>query len=345
MTDITRNASCKTDERSQGIDALRALAALLVVIGHSRAEVLEGCPYLTDYWAANLQWYMRILSWMSVPIFLMITGSYFHTFDSWQRILKAEKQLGWLYLIMVGLLLGFYVPLWTQSEGGFPDVGRIYHEILAVPAMWYLRDMAIVLPLLFVVKRRWPGGWIYYTIIPLTLINYWLCDIKIGPFSFTLWTLPFLVMGMWVHHRRELLLKALDVRRSALIFVASLMMGVAEVAVYIHLGVEQERVFLLSTSVSVLAVFMLGLQPGLRWSRRLGRMGREYSALIYVVHITVVAIVVYMFEKTLGKLHWAFFPINIIVSYAGTIALIAAWRRCVAFIKKTNPKSQANESR
>lgn len=318
-------------QRSQGIDALRALAIFLVVIVHCYPEVMYECPFLSPYWGENLQWYIRILRNISVPIFLLITGYYFYTFNSWRRILKTEIRLITLYLIMVGLLAAFYIPLWSISEGRAPEFHRIFYDILLTPQYWYLRDMVIVMPLLYIVCRYLPGKWIYWTIIPLYLLNYWLGEFEAGPFTLSICTLPSLITGMWLQSNHQTMLKWCDTPTCIIFLTIGLILSFAEVALYVDNGTVERHIYILTSALAFIPLFLLGIRPSVRFPKWMSHIGYRYSAMIYAVHVAVIAVLVYIFNKIFGYTHWSFFLISPFAAFAISIIFIYLCRKASTF--------------
>ncbi len=329
MPDIAYDSTHRPNaQRSQGIDALRALAVFLMVTAHCYPEVMRDCPLLSPYWGENIKWYVLIfIRSIVVPTFTLITGYYFYTFTSWRRILKAETRLITLYLIMVGLLAAFYIPLWSISEGKAPEFHRIFHDILLTPPYWYLRDMVIVIPLLYIVRRYLPGKWIYWTIIPLYLLNYWLGEFEAGPFSLSICTIPFLITGMWLHSHRQAIMKWCNTPTCITFLMIGLILLFAEVALYVSNGTVEQHLYTLTSTFAFIPLFILGIRPSIRFPKWMSHIGYRYSAMIYAVHMSIIAVLVYIFTKIFGYTHWSFFIINPIATFAISIIFIYLCRK------------------
>jgi len=235
---------------------------------------------------------------------------------------------------MVGLLAAFYIPLWSISEGRAPASDRIFFDILQTPAHWYLRDLAIVTPALYILRRYLPGKWIYWTIIPLFLLNYWLCEFQVGPFSFSIWTLPFLITGMWLQSNRQAILKWCDTPTCIIILTIGLIFTFAEVTFYINNGSVDQHLYSLTSTFAVIALFILGIQPSARYPKWISSIGYRYSAMIYAVHVSIIAVLVYIFNKIFGHTHWSFFLIGPIAAFAISIIFIYLCRKASILIFK-----------
>lgn len=320
-----------SDSREAGLDALRIVAALMVVLVHCQWEHIEHCESLGEYWSRNTQYFVKVVSFVGVPVFFAISGYFSHTFDTPARVWHMLKRLAVIYLAMGAGLALVNLPLWVVSEGAWPEWGRVYDEILCCRAMWYIRDMVVIIPMFYVLNRFAPSyrKWAGVLIIPTALLNYFVGNIWEGVATVTFVGVPSILIGVWIRTNRVKIGRYLPLKVSILTLAVGIALSFAEVALRINNGTIHDQVYLLGMPIAVFGLFMLGLNRSVKWPSAMIHLGRRYSAWVYALHPAAMVVVLYLSYKLFGSLHWTFPVLAFIIGIClpMVIVYLAQWLR------------------
>lgn len=313
-----------SDSREAGLDALRIVAAVMVVMVHCQWEYLEHCEYVGEYWSRNIQYFVKVISFVGVPVFFAISGYFSHTFDSPARVWHMMKRMAVIYLVMAACLALVELPLWVISEGTWPEWRRVYDDILCCRVMWYIRDMFVIIPLLYVLNRFAPSyrQWAGWLIIPTMLLNYFVGNIWEGVVTVTFVGIPSILIGVWIRAYQSKIERYLTLNVSVLVLAVGIALSVAEVVLRINNCTVDDQVYLLGTPIAVFGLFMLGLNRSVNWPRMITFVGRRYSAWIYAMHPAAIVVVLYLSYKLCGRQHWSF-PVFAVIVGVGLPMMIA----------------------
>lgn len=323
---FNHQSTAEPSKRNAGIDALRLFAALLVVMVHCRWDMLEYSPWLSQYWAENLQYYIKIASFLGVPIFFAISGYYSHKIDSPRRVFSMMWRLVVLYIVMAGSLALVNLPLWTITEGVWPQWSRVVDEIIFCRPMWFIRDMFIYIPVIYLLNTRWPSfrKYVLWLLLPVILLNYFVGNLWEDVFTVTLLGIPMLMLGMALRDHGHRLTS--DKTAAIILIAVGLLACFVEVAWRIEAGNIEDQVYLLASPLIVAGLMILCVNHH-STRPKLAEWGRRYSAWIYALHPCAIVVSVYIILRIYGEIHWASAVANLFVAFLLPIIIVNVWER------------------
>lgn len=319
-----------TDTREAGLDALRLIAAVMVVMVHCQWEYFAHCGWVGEYWSKNVQYYVKVISFVGVPVFFAISGYFSHTFDTPARVWHMMKRMALIYFVMAGCLALVNLPLWVVSEGKWPEWSRVFDEILCCRAMWYIRDMVVIIPLLYLLNRFMPSyrRWAGWLIIPAAVLNYFVGNIWEDVATVTFVGIPSILIGVWIRTYQSQIERYITLRGAVWVVLVGLALSIVEVVARINNGTAHDQIYLLGMPVVLLGLFMLGLNRAVNWPPIMAHFGRRYSAWIYAMHPAALVVLLYAMYKVVGVRHWTF-PLLALLVGVGLPMIITYIVRCL----------------
>jgi len=126
--------------RSSAIDILKIILAILIVLLHTNIFHLES-KYINF---TLINGFFRI----AVPIFLIITGYYFHRISSLFEIKTWCKRLGLLYIVWMTI----YAPIWFKFIDNIPKLLTIL--FLGHHHLWYIIGTLYACIILYILRKK-----------------------------------------------------------------------------------------------------------------------------------------------------------------------------------------------
>lgn len=140
--------------RNISLDILKVFLAILVVLIH--------LSFLSDKIVVLSQLIINGICRLAVPLFLIISGYYFTSVNSKQKLLDWIKRLGILYFIWMVLYSFRWVGVYDRSQSLFAILFGYFH-------LWYLIGTLFSGVLLYFVKSK---SWVVWSIIIFFLLGY-----------------------------------------------------------------------------------------------------------------------------------------------------------------------------
>lgn len=292
----------RAPERAGGLDILKCLCAFLIVCIH--------CPFPGMFGE-----YFTALSRIAVPVFFIITG-YFYT-----DIVYKEKELIQIRkIVRLMLVSNILYALWKSSLAVVSGNGVVeyWQSVLSLKNMikfiflnvspfsshlWYLGAILYVLVIVFF-ARRLEFERILFIITPFLLS----IDLLLGKYSLLIFGkefpyvivrnflfvgLPYFMVGRVLSTYNEKIKSQRTEQIAAIGMVVFFITTLLERFLLEQAGLNTERDHYISTTFFSIAVFLFFLNAfsSLRNNKMeavAARIGREYSAGIYVIHPIIV---------------------------------------------------------
>ena len=325
--------------RAASLDVLKAICAFLVVCIH--------VPF-----PGKVGEYFTALTRVAVPIFFMITG-FFHADVVLGR--KSKDQIKKIFLLSIKANVIFLV--WKFVYNAVKGKQAVHVFVLEAfssdalakfflfndnqvgPHLWYLSAILYVLIIVFLIDRLNAKKVLYYS-TPILLLG----DLVLGKYSlvflghevpyyyvrnFLFVGLPYFSIGNIIRDRYS------HIERIGRKWLVSAMVlfsftTIAERMILVSVGKNAVRDHYLSTTFLAVSIFMYTLvrqgRQGANSNRQklLAKIGREYSADIYIVHPIIITILQVVFS-ILG-LRTIYVRMAPMIVYMGTIVVISVTR-------------------
>ena len=329
--------------RAEQIDALKAVCAFLVVCIHApfSGKIREYCTSLTR---------------VAVPIFFMITGFYYmNVVQRGKRLSQIKKVfllavksnlifLGWdfIYKIAKGKqeLQIFFIDAFSLDS-----IARffLYNDNKIGPHLWYLSAVLYVLLIIWFIDRLELRK-LLFCIVPFLLLG----DLVLGKYSLLFFNreipyyyvrnylfvgVPYFCIGNLIYNFRT---KIRVIQGKWLIYAMGLfsVTTLCERGVLIYLGKNAVRDHYLSTTFLAISIFVYVLYKQYneikleRVYGALSRIGKEYSADIYILHPIFISILqIGAGILSLDTIYTLFAPVLIYVSTTIFLVIVRKLKR------------------
>lgn len=294
-------------ERYSGLDILKSICAFLIVCIHAPFPGEAGMYFLS-------------LTRMAVPVFFMITGFFYDGVRSRGRVNSQIMKVLRLFLSANILYFGWglakaaaggSVGAFVSENFGFRKLLRFVflNEALFSSHLWYLGALLYVLVIKAALDKWFPqtSDKILYALTPVLLLG----DLLFGKYSMVVFGrafphvlvrnflfvgVPYFSIGCYLYEKRD----RISIRRERNILLIILFAGTTLLERYllVRSGLNPPRDHYISSTFLAAAAFILFLNSGRDQSRAslLEKIGREYSAFIFIIHPLLLQIM----EKAVG---------------------------------------------
>ena len=296
-----------TGERYSGLDILKSICAFLIVCIHAPFPGEAGMYFLS-------------LTRMAVPVFFMITGFFYDGVRSRGRVNSQIMKVLRLFLSANILYFGWglakaaaggSVGAFVSENFGFRKLLRFVflNEALFSSHLWYLGALLYVLVIKAALDKWFPqtSDKILYALTPVLLLG----DLLFGKYSMVVFGrafphvlvrnflfvgVPYFSIGCYLYEKRD----RISIRRERNILLIILFAGTTLLERYllVRSGLNPPRDHYISSTFLAAAAFILFLNSGRDQPRAtlLEKIGREYSAFIFIIHPLLLQIM----EKAVG---------------------------------------------
>lgn len=325
------NTSEIKNERAYSLDALKMVAAVLVVFQHSVGT-------------GNISAQLLAISRIAVPLFMMITGYLY--IDVLDRK-KADKQIQKFIMIALGMAglyflldcaLHFILKDIKEYLGLFLDFKNIrnfilFNDSIAADHAWYMWAMIYTLIIAKVFPIIYKNKLFRNVLIVVGL----LCSLVFGKYALAVfgfeflptytrnaWMvgIPYFLIGISLREHADFLKSRKKVLIISIVLM-SIISCLIERELLVLCSVNATKDSYIFTTVLSIAVFILFLSNDRinTWSRT-AYCGKKYSLILYIIHPLFVRI-----EKRV-------FPMNTIWQYCGfLVVLVCAFVTSILIIK------------
>lgn len=283
------------NERYSGLDILKALSAFAVVCIHTGETPVCGGAQIA-------------LCRFSVPIFFMITGFFY---CGTVKRNKEIKQIKKIFFMLVGSMLLYLLWLIVTAIKG-DSIGKI-KEVFTIKSavrflifnappfgghLWYLAAVLYVLVIVWILRKLVHDNYkkVLYAVTPVLLLG----DLVIGKYSLLIFGrefpyiivrnflfvgIPYFTIGLFLREKENFILNINKAVR-ALFVILFVITNIAEHNMLVWFNINAERDHYISTTLLAVALFSLFMDSS--WNveglSRVKKIGRDYSALIYIIH-------------------------------------------------------------
>ncbi|MCI7812223.1 MAG: acyltransferase [Lachnospiraceae bacterium] len=299
-------------ERNLSIDAMRFVAAVLVVCLHT------GLPE-KKIWATTVLFIAR----SAVPLFFMISGYMFAMRKKWDQnmdlyVRKQQKKIaqvafaGLIFYMMVDILRsGPKTVLWVTFHPKSILEFLLFNNVWYGGHLWYLFAYLYVLFVYQFLIKRDRVKWMYYW-IPFGLIGY----AVLGKYSklilgtevsymcsrnFLMAGIPCFAIGHWLAQGTwKSAEKNKNLERAAWIGLMVIEVGMLWAErnfLKAHKSYVSTNNFIANTLLGVTALIFALRFPGNKpWVRKIAYLGKKYSMTIYILHMFMKRCVTFVFK-------------------------------------------------
>lgn len=296
---ITSNP--KGSSRKESFDTLKTFLAFFVVVIHTGFSGWVGL-------GANA------ISRTAVPLFFMITGYYLSTMTD-EKFRKTMDKI--IFLSIVSTLfyfLVFYI-VSSSSKEYFHwlihtfDTKRIifllfFNQTPIGFHLWYFYALLYVL-IIINIARKYKKVEFLYKIVPVLLIGNYILSYfdPIAHRNFLFTGLPYVLLGGILRNNENQLTNMFCKSQTLVLGLIIVCIGLGvEMFIYNFMGTIVKREHFLFTLPIVLCVFLLALKhPHWGANSILTKIGKEYSAYIYIMHVFVMSLIQYGLKFVLGE--------------------------------------------
>lgn len=307
-------------ERNQSIDAIRFLAAILVVCLH--VSLPKG-----QIWSMNILFLAR----SAVPLFFMISGYLFGVRQKWDHQIEnyMKKQIWKITKIAVlSYLLYILIDIWRTGPKmvfhillNYKTVIRFlfFNKTFYGGHLWYLFAYMCVLIVYYILVKKNKVKWMYYW-TPIGLILYYV----LGKYSklifgeavnfwyarnFLMIGLPCFAIGYYLGQRGiQPAVQRKNIEKAGWLLCLFWQVGLiwAERSFlrdcHAYFGYNN---FIFNTSIAVTAlVFALRFPGKSKWVCKMADWGRKYSIVIYIFHPLVSRCIGFVVKKIDFWVEW-----------------------------------------
>ena len=296
-----------TGERYSGLDILKSICAFLIVSIHAPFPGEAGMYFMS-------------LTRMAVPVFFMITGFFY---DGVRRRGRVNAQIMKVFRLFLSANILYFgwglanaaadgrVGAFVSENFGFRKLLRFVflNEALFSSHLWYLGALLYVLVIKAALDKWFPqtSDKILYALTPVLLLG----DLLLGKYSMVVFGrafphvlvrnflfvgVPYFSIGCYLYEKRD----RISIRRERNILLIILFAGTTLLERYllVRSGLNPPRDHYISSTFLAAAAFILFLNSGRDQPRAtlLEKIGREYSAFIFIIHPLLLQIM----EKAVG---------------------------------------------
>ena len=329
--------------RAEQIDALKAVCAFLVVCIHA--------PF-----PGKIGEYFTSLTRVAVPIFFMITGFYYMNVVQRGKRLSQIKKVFWLAVKSNLVFLGWdfiykivkgkqELQIFFLDAFSLDSIARffLYNDNKISSHLWYLSAVLYVLLIIWFIDRLELRK-LLFCIVPFLLLG----DLVLGKYSLLLFNreipyyyirnylfvgVPYFCIGNLIYNFRT---KIRLLKGKWLIYAMGLfsVTTLCERGILIYLGKNAVRDHYLSTTFLAISIFVYVLNKQYNETKPervcgvLSRIGKEYSADIYILHPIFISILqVGAGILRLDTIYTLFAPILIYVSTIIFLVIVRKLKR------------------
>ena len=279
-------------KRSVSIDALKGIAALLVVCLHcENSDTLDSV--------------IHIFARMAVPMFYLITGYFIP--DMIERNDMKRHFVKILKITLFSLALYFILfCIESIATGAFPNklytivswksfvnsliLGRTPFSINA-GHLWYLVSIIYILGFISIYTRKYSIKSLYYLIPILFLSGYIISSItgikRVYYQNYLFIGLPYVLLGSFIKEKMSSF--SLNKKTIDLLLVLLPILLACEIFIYVSFGLPSRREhYLLMTPYVALLLIWSTRHPTFGEKAKLTLIGRRYSLYIYIIHFYIV---------------------------------------------------------
>lgn len=321
-------SSSSTSHRNIGIDVLKCVCAILVVMIHAPFRI-----HLAPYTVA--------LARVAVPLFFVITGYYFPIMEEKRR---TEGHLRKICLLAIGSCI-FYFLLHVCYINTYPQryLNHFTHpqtifNFLAFNVcpveghLWYFFALIYALPVLMILHRTQTMHFLIYSIPLLLTTNYLLTFTEHYEYyrNWLLTALPYMGLGIFFRIRPNCFVHRLPFWIIFAFYLILCALLYVEWDWYYRHHAVAYRDDYICTPWLVICLFLIAIR---KWkenpiTKAMAHIGRKYSPYIYILHIAVKNC--FHFWK-----HWkAIPPIYPFWLFGFTLFLCIVGNYCNALFKK-----------
>lgn len=287
--------------RQESFDTLKFFLAFFVVVIHT------GFTGYMDLW-------VRAIARIAVPLFFMITGYYLPVMTGGKFKKHFNKILYLTVITTLFYILFSYVDsivCGNSFEWFFRtfNIKTICYWVLfnSTPPvaghLWYFYALLYVLVIIYV-TRRLKRMDLLYKILPLLFLgSYILSYFSVLAYRNFLFTgLPYVLLGSLFRSREKQLVNMFRTSRPLIVGLIALYIGIGiEMFVYKSIGAMVVRDHYLLTLPMVACIFILALRhPHWGADSFFSKIGKKYSAYIYIMHPFIITLLSYGFSFILG---------------------------------------------
>lgn len=300
MNKLSKNIAGNEARRFDGLDAIKTICALLIVIIHVNAKYMY-----FDIDCSPVVYFFSALARVGVPVFFMITGFFFQSLYDRKRLPGYCKKI--IKIFITGILFYVLLTVFIQVRGHIAVKSVIeyichlfdlstFEKWMAFPAvaghLWYLISLVNAILVVWALEAIGLRRKLYWLIPVLLLANY-----AIGTFyssfycrNFLFTGIPYILFGCFIHDYKERMQEIFTTKKSCIILMITILLLVGELKIYSLYGLPVVRDHYFITPFMAVALFMLGLNPTIVWNKILINIGNIYSTNIYVYHYAFVSL-------------------------------------------------------
>lgn len=334
-------------KRYDGLDMLKTICAFLIVCIHA--------PF-----GGNAGGYITALARIAVPVFFMITGYFYdHLITSGNDKRQIKKTLvlclgaNFLYFAYYACVAIFKGSLLQYLQETFTPINilkcLVLNESMFNSHLWYLGALLYVLIILYALRKvstHWKK--IIYVITPILLLG----DLILGKYSLFLFNrefpyiivrnflfvgIPYFSIGIFIRENEDAFLFRNIKNKRFIGFILCLFFiftTIFERFILLKFNINATRDHYISSTLLAITLFVVFLRDS--WNNERfqlpKRIGREYSAMIYIVHPLVIQWLGFIISKV--NYHQFYDTIRPLWIFLITTIGVACFGKLVAFKKK-----------
>lgn len=276
------------------MDTLKAICAFLVVCIHAKTNLIIGE-------------YISVIGRTAVPIFLMITGYFYHSSSEAQKKFQIARIFRFYLItqsiyIVYEMLLAVVIPARKISD--YLSWNRIALFFLANETtpdsahLWYLLALIYVLGFAYCFDRKIRSKVKYTICITLIIMSFMLGIYSNAIFGVAMPELvtrnylfvgfPYFVIGEYVFDNRKEIETVLKTHYKIIDMATVLLMGatLCEHLIVSRLWINFEGTIYITTPLLATCIFVCFLFSDMQESI-VSKIGKEYSSTIYVSHLMI----------------------------------------------------------
>lgn len=280
--------------RYAGLDTLKAICAFLVVCIHAKTRLEIGE-------------YISTIGRIAVPIFLMITGYFYHSSTKEKKQSQIVRVLR-LYLvtqciyIIYEVFLTVVIP--TRAISKYFSLHNIALFVLCNETtpdsahLWYLLSLFYVLNIAYWLDTRIKSKVKYFACVTLIMLS-----LILGVYSkailgtampelvtrnFLFVGVPYFIIGEYIYDNRDKLERILKKHYSKIAMIAILLLvsTLFEHLIVLKIWKNTEGIIYLTTPLLAMCIFVCFLFSDIQESI-ISKIGKDCSSTIYVAHLMI----------------------------------------------------------
>ncbi len=309
-------------KRSNSIDILKAIAALMVCYQHACGQGV-------------IAEYLLAFARVAVPLFVMVTGYFYRGTVEKHREFKQIKKFFFIAVGMVALyffidcanhLLTHDLVKYLSNFCKLPNVLAfvLFNDPINADHSWYMWAMIYVLLFLYIAPSLWKKKIsryiiVFTTVIGLPLLSKYVYlfddNIKISSDLYRNFLIPvaaYFILGIILSEHKEFIQK-MGSKKWAVIVIAAVVLISAEKTVFQLLGIHHSKGSFFFTPLLAIAIFsyFLNFNHTGKVAGFFANFGRKYSLMFYVIHPIFVRFEVKIFNMKSWQQYLGYFTVVI----------------------------------